>query len=730
MKSDTEAELDGASAVDVKADVKPAEDTGCEVRESFEVEVEASLQGMLVVDPTEASGNLSFKLVWYAVLDERELELAGGGKDVAGMLSCVLGEFELIAAAVLEAEFAVDAEAAVEASGVLLTRDRNLSFKLVGYAVLEERELKLAGDGIDAAGMLSCVLAKFELIAAAVLETGFAVDAEVAAEDATDDAAEVAAEAGGMLACVLSASPKLVGPVELMSAVAVEKVAVVDAEAAVEASGVLLTRDRNLSFKLVGYAVLEERELELAEDAADTAEATGMLDHELDKLELIAAAVLEAGFAVEAEDDAEVSAEVAVEAGGMLACVLSASPKLVCPAEPMSAVAVEKVAVVDAEAAVEASGVLLTRDRNLCFKKLVGCAVLDEIELELARDGIDAAGMLSCVLGKFELIAAAVLEAGFAIDAEDAAEDEAEVAVEAAGILACVLSASPKVVGPVELMSAIAVEKVSVVDAEAAVEASGVLTRVGNLSLKLVGYAVLEERELELAEDVIDAAGLLSCVLGKFELIVDAAVLEAGFAVEAEDAAKDAAEDATEVAVEAAGILACVLSASPKLVGPVEIMSAIAVEKVSVVDAEASVEASGVLTRVGNLSFKLVGYAMLEEGELEPAEDAADVADTADAAGMLDCELGKLELLAAAGLEAGFAVDTEDAAEGAAEGAAEDAAEDAAEVAPEATDILAGVLSASLELEDSIKLTGAVSVETVSVFDAEAAVEASGVLLT
>ncbi|KAG6241413.1 hypothetical protein E4U23_007218, partial [Claviceps purpurea] len=105
MKSDTEAELDGASAVDVKADVKPAEDTGW---------------------------NLSFKLVWYAVLDERELELAGGGKDVAGMLSCVLGEFELIAAAVLEAEFAVDAEAAVEASGVLLTRDRNLSFKLVG----------------------------------------------------------------------------------------------------------------------------------------------------------------------------------------------------------------------------------------------------------------------------------------------------------------------------------------------------------------------------------------------------------------------------------------------------------------------------------------------------------------------------------------------------------------------------------------------------------------------
>ncbi|KAG6139965.1 hypothetical protein E4U12_006900 [Claviceps purpurea] len=505
MKSDTEAELDGASAVDVKADVKPAEDTGCEVRESFEVEVEASLQGMLVVDPTEASG-------------------------VAGMLSCVLGEFELIAAAVLEAGFAVDAE----------------------------------------------------------------------------DAAEDAVEAAGILACVLSASPKVEGPVEPMSAVAVEKVAVVDAEAAVEASGVLLTRDRNLSFKLVGYAVLEERELKLAGDGID---AAGMLSCVLAKFELIAAAVLETGFAVDAEvaaeDATEDAAEVAAEAGGMLACVLSASPKLVCPAEPMSAVAVEKVAVVDAEAAVEASDVLLTRDRNLSFK--------------------------------------------------------------------------------------------------------------------LVGYAVLEGRELELAEDVIDAAGLLSCVLGKFELI-DAAVLEAGFAVEAEDAAKDAAEDATEVAVEAAGILACVLSASPKLVGPVEIMSAIAVEKVSVVDAEASVEASGVLTRVGNLSLKLVWYAMLEEGELEPAEDAADVADTADAAGMLDCELGKLELLAAAGLEAGFAVDTEDAAEG--------AAEDAAEVAPEATDILAGVLSASLELEDSIKLIGAVSVETVSVVDAEAAVEASGVLLT
>ncbi|KAG6125823.1 hypothetical protein E4U28_000802 [Claviceps purpurea] len=169
--------------------------------------------------------------------------------------------------------------------------------------------------------------------------------------------------------------------------------------------------------------------------------------------------------------------------------------------------------------------------------------------------------MLSCVLGEFELIAAAVLEAGFAVDAEDAAED----AVEAAGILACVLSASPKVEGPVEPMSAVAVEKVAVVDAEAAVEASGVLlTRDRNLSFKLVGYAVLEERELKLAGDGIDAAGMLSCVLAKFELIA-AAVLETGFAVDAEVAAEDATEDAAEVAAEAGGMLACVLSASPKL---------------------------------------------------------------------------------------------------------------------------------------------------------------------
>ncbi|KAG6248323.1 hypothetical protein E4U23_003029 [Claviceps purpurea] len=317
----------------------------------------------------------------------------------------------------------------------------------------------------------------------------------------------------------------------------------------------------------------------------------------------------------------------------------------------MSAIAVEKVSVVDAEAAVEASGVLLTRDRNLSFK-LVGYAVLEERELKLAGGGIDAAGMLSCVLGKFELIAAAVLEAGFAIDAEDAAEDEAEVAVEAAGILACVLSASPKLVGPVELMSAIAVEKVSVVDAEAAVEASGVLlTRDRNLSFKLVGYAVLEERELKLAGGGIDAAGMLSCVLGKFELIA-AAVLEAGFAVDAEFTA----EVPAEVAPEAADITACVLSASLELEDSIKLIGAVSVETVSVVDPEASVEASGVLTRVGNLSFKLVGYAMLEERELELAEYAVD------AAGMLDCELGKLELIDAAVLVAKSSDDRAEAA--------------------------------------------------------------------
>ncbi|KAG6235207.1 hypothetical protein E4U23_000793 [Claviceps purpurea] len=433
----------------------------------------------------------------------------------------------------------VDAEAAVEASGVL-TRVGNLSLKLVGYAVLEERELELAEDVIDAAGLLSCVLGKFELIDAAVLEAGFAVEAEDAAKDAAEDATEVAVEAAGILACVLSASPKLVGPVEIMSAIAVEKVSVVDAEASVEASGVL-TRVGNLSFKLVGYAMLEEGELEPAEDAADvadTADAAGMLDCELGKLELLAAAGLEAGFAVDTEDAAEDAAEVAPEATDILAGVLSASLELEDSIKLIGAVSVETVSVVDAEAAVEAS---------------------------------DAAGTLDCELGKLELIDAAMLEAGFAVDAEDAAEDAAEdtaedaaeVAVEAAGILVCVLSASPKLVGPVELMSAIAVEKVPVVDAEAAVEASGVLTRVGNLSFKLVGYAVLEERELELAEDAADtaeAAGMLDHELDKLELIA-AAGLEAGFAVEAEDDA----EVAAEVAVEAGGMLACVLSASPKV---------------------------------------------------------------------------------------------------------------------------------------------------------------------
>ncbi|KAG6324760.1 hypothetical protein E4U22_008391 [Claviceps purpurea] len=140
----------------------------------------------------------------------------------------------------------------------------------------------------------------------------------------------------------------------------------------------------------------------------------------------------------------------------------------------MSAIAVEKVSVVDAEAAVEASGVLLTRDRNLSFK-LVGYAVLEERELKLAGGGIDAAGMLSCVLGEFELIAAAVLEAGFAVDAEFTAVVPAEVAPEAADITACVLSASLELEDSIKLIGAVSVETVSVVDAEAAVEASGVL---------------------------------------------------------------------------------------------------------------------------------------------------------------------------------------------------------------------------------------------------------------
>ncbi|KAG6030238.1 hypothetical protein E4U19_000516 [Claviceps sp. Clav32 group G5] len=239
--------------------------------------------------------------------------------------------------------------------------------------------------------------------------------------------------------------------------------------------------------------------------------------------------------------------------------------------------------------------------------------------------------MLDCELGKLGLIAEAVLEAGFTVDGKDAAEEAAEFAPEAAEIVVFVLSASFELEDSMKLIGAVAVETDSVVDARAAVEASGVLTRVGNLCFKLVGYAVPEERELELAEAAVEAAGILSGEFGKFELIA-ATVLEAELPIEA----KDIGEIATEVAVEAAGgKLACVLSASLKLAYPLGPMSVIAVEKDSVVDAEAAVEASSVLARVGNLSFKLVGYAVPEERETELAEDAVDVA------GMLDCELGK-----------------------------------------------------------------------------------------
>ncbi|KAG5935930.1 hypothetical protein E4U59_005274 [Claviceps monticola] len=221
MKSDTEAELDVASTVDVKADVKPTEDTGCEVRESVEVEVGASLQGMLAGDPTEASdaaGMLccvlgKLELLAVAVLETGEvdeeavdtlklptnlevgngidaelvctsgLETRMGLEEAPGIevgVVCEPRAVELLAAAVLEAGFAVDAEDAAEVAveAGVLTRVGNLSFKLVWYAVLDERELELAGDGIDAAGMLCCVLGKLELLAVAVLEAGFAVDEE------------------------------------------------------------------------------------------------------------------------------------------------------------------------------------------------------------------------------------------------------------------------------------------------------------------------------------------------------------------------------------------------------------------------------------------------------------------------------------------------------------------------------------------------------------------------
>ncbi|KAG6060079.1 hypothetical protein E4U32_003633 [Claviceps aff. humidiphila group G2b] len=580
IKSDTEAELDVASALNMEDALEASDVPGC-VR------------------------YFSAKLVGYSVLEEEETELAEV-VDAADMLGCVLCELELIAATVLEAGFAVDtedtakvapeaaetlasvlsasfeledpmkligavavetdsvidAEAAVETSGVL-TRVRNFSFKLVGYAVPKEREAKLAEAAVDAAGMLDCELGKLALETAAVLESELAVDGADAADDAADDAAkttaevateiaaevapEVAAEvtveaSGGILACVLAY------PLELVSAIAVEKVSVVVAESAVEASGVL-TRVGNLSFKLVGYTVPEERETELAEAAVD---AAGMLDCELCKLERIAVAVLEAGLAVDAEIAAEVPAEVAMNAGGMLAsvvgistelkysfalegtegdtdaedatkaagiltCVLSASLKLANPLVLMSTIAVEKVSVVGAEGAVETSCVL-TRVRNFSFK-LVGYAVPEEGETELAEAAVDAAGKLDCELGKLALETAAMLEAGFAVDGEDAAGDTAEVAPEYAEMLACVLSASFELEDPMKLIGAVSVETDSVIDAEGAVETSGVLTRVGNLCFKLVRYAVPEETETELVEAAVDAADMPGCELGKLELI-------------------------------------------------------------------------------------------------------------------------------------------------------------------------------------------------------------------
>ncbi|KAG6097373.1 hypothetical protein E4U30_000715 [Claviceps sp. LM220 group G6] len=315
--------------------------------------------------------------------------------------------------------------------------------------------------------MLDCVLSELELIAAAVLEAGFTVDTEDTAEDAAKVATEVAPEAAEILACVLSASFELGDPMKLIGAVADDTDSVIDAEGAVEASGVL-TRVGNLSFKLVGYAVPEERETELAEAAVDGA---GMLDCVLGKLALETAAVLEAGLAVDgadaaddaaAEDAAKTTAEVATE------------------------IAAEVAPEVAAEVTVEASG------GNLSFK-LVGYAAPEERETELAKAAVDAAGRLDCVLGKLALETAAMLEAEFAVDGEDAAEDAAEGVAEVA----------------VEAGS------VSAVGAEAAVEVSDVLARVWNFSFKLVGYAVPEERETELAKAAVDAAGMLDCVLDK-----------------------------------------------------------------------------------------------------------------------------------------------------------------------------------------------------------------------
>ncbi|KAG5957516.1 hypothetical protein E4U58_005918 [Claviceps cyperi] len=552
-KSDTKAEPDVASAVDVEG------------------AVEAS-------DVLASVGNLSFKLVGYTVPEKIEVELAEAAVDAAGILDCVFDNLELTTSAGLDAEdaaeitaevateiateaapevaaevaveaaggilacvlsvslkladpleltspiavdklSAVDSEAAVEASGVL-TRVGNLSFKLVGYAVPEERELKPAEAAVDAAGILDCVFDNLELTTSAGLDAEDAADAaeitaEVATEIATEAAPEVAAEvaveaAGGILACVLSVSLKLADPLELTSPIAVEKLSAVNSEAAVEASGVL-TRVGNLSFKLVGYAVPEERELKPVEAAVD---ATGMLNCAIDNLELTTAAVLDAEDAakdaaeiiaevateIAAKVTTEVTAEVAVEAdGGILACALSALLKLTYPLELMSTIGFEKVPAVDSVAAVGASGVL-TRVGNLSFK-LVGYAVPEERETELAEDAGDAAVMLGCEIGKLELTTPTILDAEDT--AEVAPEVAAEVSLEAAEILDCVLSASLGIGDPMELIGAVAVETDSVVDAETAVEASDVPTRVGNLSFKLVGYAVPDERGLELAEEAI-----------------------------------------------------------------------------------------------------------------------------------------------------------------------------------------------------------------------------------
>ncbi|KAG6050329.1 hypothetical protein E4U17_006525 [Claviceps sp. LM77 group G4] len=292
----------------------------------------------------------------------------------------------------LDVASAVDVEAIVEASDVLASVG-NFSTKLVGYAVLEERETELAEAAVDAADVLRCVFDKLELIAAAVLEAGFAVDSEGTAEDAAEEAAEFAPDAAEIGAFVLSASFELEDSMKLMGAVSLEADSIVDAEAAVEASAVLT-------------------------------HAAGMLSYVLGKLERTTEAVLEAGFSDDgeeaAEEAAEITAEVATEmaaevapddaaefaveaAGGEVACVLSASFELEDPMRLIGTVAVEKVSIVDAKAVVVASGVLN-----------------------------HAAGMLSYVLGKLERTTEAVLEAGFSDDGEEAAEEAAEITAEVA----------------------------------------------------------------------------------------------------------------------------------------------------------------------------------------------------------------------------------------------------------------------------------------------------------